>query len=255
MHCNTLITNHYFINFAYYIGGLGIGLPFSLDINGRTLQNSANPNALCSFLSRLAMPELPDHAAKTIADFQQMIEKMERETNSVKSSVNMLCRVYGVDPMYDIAEPGNDGGTKPKSIEFSVRPDEFFSKPLATAVREVLNARKSRDLGPIDPRELFDLLRKGGFAFDQRDETTAFRVMQISISKNTAAFVRLPNEQIGLVEWYGPQKVKARAPAKAAAVTTSETADASTEGNLTTGDQVQANPTQGTPDADLGDAK
>ena len=189
------------------------------------------------------MAELPDHAVKTVADFQSMIEKMERETNHVKNSVNMLCRVYGVEPMYEVSETNGESGTKAKSIELKLRPDEFFGKPLATAVREVLNSRKASALGPIDPRELFEVLQKGGFAFDQRDDSIAFRVMQISISKNTAAFVRLPNEQIGLVEWYpAAQRSKARAAKQNPSAGTVVAADAGGVGAVSTSGEAQIVP-------------
>lgn len=149
------------------------------------------------------MAELPEHAVKTIQDFQEKLAELEREGNKFKTSINMLCSMYGVEPLYSLEDAATgDGSGTAKSVTLSFRPDEFFGKPLATCVRDILTARKDRDLGPADPRDIFETLKKGGFNFEARDDESAFRGMQISIGKNTAAFVRLPNEQIGLVEWY-----------------------------------------------------
>ena len=82
----------------------------------------------------------------------------------------------------------------------SILPDQFYNKPLATAVREVLEMRKRR---PATSQEIHAALKTGGFAFESRDDENAMRGMAVSISKNTALFARLPNGLIGLNEWYG----------------------------------------------------
>lgn len=150
--------------------------------------------------------ELPDHAIKTIEDFESKLGDLERQMNALKTSVNMLCEMYGTPPKYEIAQFSGAGAQGGGAKTLTFRPDEFFNKPLATCVREILMARKLKDLGPADPQELFQALRSGGFAFESRDEDVAFRGMQISISKNTERFNRLPNGQIGLAEWYPASK-------------------------------------------------
>lgn len=147
------------------------------------------------------MSDIPEHASKTIADLQEKIVEYERLTNKVKLSVNALCALYDAEPIYALDDMiSSTSMARMPGLTF--RPDEFFGKPFSTCVREILNARKARDLGPADPKEVFEALRSGGFAFDAKDDESAFRGMQISISKNTAVFVRLPSGQIGLEEWY-----------------------------------------------------
>lgn len=165
------------------------------------------------------MSDLPDYAVRTLADLQAKVAESEAQTNKLKELVNTFCTSYGVVPPYDLAQTASVAQGPKMGAPISFRPDEFYGKPLATCVREILNARKARDLGPADPREVFDALRKGGFDFEARDDETAFRAMQISISKNTAAFVRLPSGQIGLEEWYDRPRRRATPRAAAGGVT------------------------------------
>lgn len=152
---------------------------------------------------------LPQHAQLTLDDFKDRIAAHEREITAWKRSANMICAAYGVDPVYsddDIdASNGNQVSRKPV-----FKADAFYGKPLATCIREVLEAGKSAGGdGPMDSADIYGALRAGGYVFDSKDDDAAMRGMLISIGKNTATFVRLPNDQISLAEWYaGPRKSK-----------------------------------------------
>lgn len=143
---------------------------------------------------------IPDHAQKTIEDLKAKIAEIEATTAPLRASINAVLAAYGQPPEYDDHHQHSHKHSKPKTLSF--RPDEFYGKPLATCVREVLQSRKLFGLGPAPSREIFDSLRTGGFLFDSSNEDTAFRSMQISIGKNTPTFVKLPSGLIGLVEWY-----------------------------------------------------
>jgi hypothetical protein len=145
------------------------------------------------------MSQLPEHAKLLIADIQQKIADIEREANKYRETVNLVCATYGHEPMYDLVDV--EAASKPGAT-MSVQPDQFFGKPFSTCVREILTERKTRGMGPADPKEIFEMLRAGGFAFDAKSDDVAFRSMMISIGKNTSVFVKLPGGHIGLEEWY-----------------------------------------------------
>src|SRR6266436_3567472 len=89
----------------------------------------------------------------------------------------------------------------------AVRSDQFFGRPMATVVREILE-RRTQKLGAIPLNDLFELMKAGGFQFENKDEAIAKRSVTITIGKNPA-FVRVPNSgHIGLAECYPGAKEK-----------------------------------------------
>lgn len=154
------------------------------------------------------MTSLPEHAARTVEDFQRKIAELEEQSRTLKTSINLLCSMYGAALLYEPGEIDGAGDTRQdrRLAALSFRPDEFFNRPLAACVKEILEARKAREMGPATAETIFASLKEGGYAFESRDDDTAFRGMQISISKNTAAFNRLPNGMIGLAEWYSQKR-------------------------------------------------
>ncbi|WP_304305692.1 hypothetical protein [Pseudacidovorax intermedius] len=158
------------------------------------------------------MTSLPEHAARTVEDFQRKIAELEEQSRTLKTSINLLCSMYGAALLYEPGEINGAGDTRQdrRPAALSFRPDEFFNRPLAACVKEILEARKAREMGPATAETIFASLKEGGYAFESRDDETAFRGMQISISKNTAAFNRLPNGMIGLAEWYSQKRTLIR---------------------------------------------
>jgi hypothetical protein len=56
--------------------------------------------------------------------------------------------------------------------------------------------------------DLYAAMLKGGFKFEAKSDVTAKRALAVALSKNTA-FTKLPNDDIGLSEWYAlPGKKK-----------------------------------------------
>ncbi|HEY1170188.1 MAG TPA: hypothetical protein VGH19_02355 [Verrucomicrobiae bacterium] len=147
---------------------------------------------------------MDESTQKTVARIQDLIANLESQVVQKKKLVNQLYEMEGESPLYaDIAEPSTfSSGSQ------SIRPDQFFGRPLATVVREILESRRTRNVGAISLNELFDTLKTGGFAFDNKDETIAKRNLAITISKNPV-FLKVPNNgHIGLAEWYPAAKKK-----------------------------------------------
>ncbi len=93
----------------------------------------------------------------------------------------------------------------------TIRADQFFGRPLATVVREILTPRAQNQQGAMPLDELFAVMTKGGFDLEGKDETAKKRTLAITIGKNPA-FLRVPNSgDVGLADWY-PNVKKERKP-------------------------------------------
>jgi hypothetical protein len=144
-----------------------------------------------------------EHVTKTIELVQGQIHDLENELAQKKRTVNDLCALIGQPPVYADATPGPSGMIK-------VRSDEFYGKRLATVVRSILERRASANLGAASLDDIFDTMQRGGFAFASSSDANSKRALAISLVKNTVTFIRLPNGDFGLVEWY-PDVPKPRA--------------------------------------------
>ncbi|HXL74083.1 MAG TPA: hypothetical protein VN963_10725 [bacterium] len=139
---------------------------------------------------------MDESTQKTIDKIQDQILNLENQITTKKKLVNQLCEVDGDAPLYPDTESASG------VMSSTIRPDHFFGRPLATVVKEILEARKSRNQGAISLNDLFEILKSGGFQFDTRDEVGAKRGVAITIGKNPA-FLKVPNNgYIGLAEWY-----------------------------------------------------
>lgn len=138
---------------------------------------------------------------------QSKLQEKLDEAAALKMAINTLCGVIGVPPMYSDVEAEKTGG----GLAGPLRPDIYYGKQLATAVKEYLEYVKQA----ARPEDIVSALEQGGFDFAAVDWAPANRQrnLSISLSKNTAAFRRLPNGMFGLNSWYEPivkRKVKKR---------------------------------------------
>lgn len=138
---------------------------------------------------------MSEHVEKTIAEYRALIEAQESLLRDKKRVVNDLCEMAGLPKTYA------DVDLQPKATTGGFRSDQFYGKPLASSVRQILEARFASNLGPATIYEIFDVLKAGGYAGEGTDEVMR-RGVSISIAKNTAMFHRLPNDKIGLLSWY-----------------------------------------------------
>src|SRR5262249_11168599 len=138
---------------------------------------------------------MSQHFHETIAALQAQITEEERRLNDRKRAVNILCDSSGVPRLYpdDQMQSGVTAG---------IRSDEFYGRPLATVVREILQKRRAASLGAASVPEIFDAMVAGGYEFNTKNEENSKRGLYISLGKNTTTFHRLPNGRYGLLEWY-----------------------------------------------------
>jgi len=83
--------------------------------------------------------------------------------------------------------------------------NSFYGRGLSTCIREYLASRKNAGLvkeASLD--DIFNALQEGGFDFltIAADKKDAKRAVAINIGKNTATFLKLPSNDVGLLEWY-----------------------------------------------------
>jgi hypothetical protein len=132
---------------------------------------------------------------KAIEEMQAKLQAKLNEAAELKKAINTLCGIMDTPPMYADVEAGSASGAIGPT-----RPDIYYGKPLATAVKEYLEYRKQA----VKPDDILSALVQGGFDFDAIDWTEKGRLrnLAISLSKNTVTFRKLPNGMIGLEAWY-----------------------------------------------------
>jgi hypothetical protein len=115
-----------------------------------------------------------------------------REIAETKRMINGLRRRMGEEPLY--ADVEHEETTGP------IRKDMYYGKPLSTAARMFLERRKTA----CTPEEIMKGMEAGGFDFKAMNwkEADRLRVFAITLGKNSQIFHRLPNDTIGLLEWY-----------------------------------------------------
>lgn len=136
-----------------------------------------------------------DHIDKTINELKQKVVEKEQELIEAKKTVNSLCTMVGKQPLYVIEDVSNDVAT------VELRGDEYYGRPLATVLTNILVNRKIRGSGPAAVKELHSQMVSGGYQFDAKSDTNAMRGLRISMAKNKK-FHKLPNGKWGLKEWY-----------------------------------------------------
>jgi hypothetical protein len=134
-----------------------------------------------------------EHIERTLEMVVTQIADLERQIGEKKKIANGLCQLMGRDALYLDSGPNNHGGP--------LRPDEFYGRPLATVVQQVLERRRLSGLGAATVPEIYETLVQGGFHFNTKNAENAKRNLYQSLGKNMK-FHRLPNGSYGLSEWY-----------------------------------------------------
>ncbi|MFN3167264.1 MAG: hypothetical protein ACE37H_09405 [Phycisphaeraceae bacterium] len=131
-----------------------------------------------------------------IAELQDQLRALEDEAGQLKTTINLLCKRVGRDPIYADIEgsSGPDLG--------SIRADTFYGQATNTAARMYLEMRKNAGLGPATVREIFDAMVAGGYESTAKNEENAMRSLRIALSKSSHTFHRLPGGEYGLLAWY-----------------------------------------------------
>ncbi len=136
-----------------------------------------------------------DHVKKTIDDLEVDLRTKEEAVRSVKLMINQLCKLAGVPERHVVEGAGSAPAVT------SIRPDQFYGRPLATVVREYLEMRRAANLGPVKIPELFDALKSGGYLFETKNDEVGKVSLRNAVAKNPV-FHKLPNHAYGLSAWY-----------------------------------------------------
>lgn len=138
------------------------------------------------------------------AEYKETIKKLYEELDTIskhaaelKKTINMLSKLSGETPPFTEVDPEliNQGIT-------NLRADQFFGKPLATAIKEYLRMKGYA----ATAEEIFEALKKGGFEFSWKP-TFQLKNLAISLSKNRNDFVYVKsNNSYGLWEFYPDKK-------------------------------------------------
>ncbi len=123
------------------------------------------------------------------------LREQEAQVTKTKTAINALCEVAGQPIMFPDVGAASGAST-------AFRSDQFYGQPLSSVVRDILNARKSQNLGAASVNEIYDAMTAGGYKFETPSVENAKRSLRISLTKNSATFHKLPNGEYGLREWY-----------------------------------------------------
>lgn len=146
-----------------------------------------------------------ENVDKIIDEVKNKVAEKEKEFKRAKKTANDVCRMFGKPPLYVIDEQSST------VLAGQLRGDEYYGRPLATVITNILEARKIQGIGPATVKEIYDQMTAGGYKFDAKDANNAMRGMRISMAKNPK-FHKLPNGKWGLVEWYPKIKESKESP-------------------------------------------
>lgn len=152
---------------------------------------------------------MADELSGAVQQLQSKLDDQLRAATDTKKAINLLLKMMGQPPRF--TDTDEDAGS---SI---VRADQFYGKPLATAVQEYLEMRKQG--GAVQPDEILKGLEAGGFDFEVAGwrEADRLRNLSISLAKNNVKFHRLKNGSFGLKSWYDQDFLKKAAKQKQSA--------------------------------------
>jgi len=161
----------------------------------------------------------------------EKIAAYEAEVTRLKIFVNEADKLNGLEPRFGDLSTATAVGpiAAARGGQKRWQAGEFFNKPLSTVVRQILLARAETAGGPAPASvdDIHDALTQGTFNFETSGVEAQKNSIRISLGKNSAAFVRLPNTDLfGLVEWYGKKPGK---PGRKSSAEGEQTADTSGE--------------------------
>ncbi len=130
--------------------------------------------------------------SEALRALEEKLEAKVREVADLKRTINMFLQDAGEAPRF--------GEVVAEEIGSAVRPDQYYGKPLTTAVTEMLELKKQAR----SPHEIIEALTLGGFDFEAQGwgEHGRPRILAIALAKVPDKFHRLPNGTYGLCSWY-----------------------------------------------------
>lgn len=162
---------------------------------------------------------MTDHVLQTIDMLVSDVTTKQKEIAELQRTINYLCTKAGIATKYEQIETP---GAAANSASLTIAPDEYHGKPLNRAVTDYMNrrAKSMPNAKTASAEEIYDVLIRGGYTFEQRSKDEQMHSLKTSLGKSTHTFRKLPNGTYGLVEWYGENEPKQRRPRKAGATGT-----------------------------------
>jgi hypothetical protein len=151
---------------------------------------------------------MSDHIQKTLDQALEELRKHESAAHGTKVFINQLCVFGQREPMFP--DLGDAASTRAGSGRVTIKRNAYYGKPLASCVRDYLEARKSAGIDEASLDEIMSALKEGSYDLEtiSKDEDGQKRGVAISLAKNTSTFHRLPNDDFGLTVWYPAIKAK-----------------------------------------------
>lgn len=152
---------------------------------------------------------MTDHLLQTIDMLVADVATKQQEIAELQRTVNYLCTKAGIATKYEQIETP---GAAANSASLTIAPDEYHGKPLNRAVTDYMNRRAKAmpNAKTASAEEIYDVLIRGGYTFEQRSKDEQMHSLKTSLGKSTHTFRKLPNGTYGLVEWYGETEPKQR---------------------------------------------
>lgn len=132
-------------------------------------------------------------------------DELVRKGNGLLATINVLRERAGMPPRPPGVGASADAAGS-SGVITEIKPDTFYGKKMQTAVREYLEMRKAKGMGPAKPREIYDAITAGGFQFDTTVVENALVGLRALLRKRTNFFHKLPNGTYGLTIWYPDAK-------------------------------------------------
>lgn len=155
----------------------------------------------------------------TLKALEQLAD-LQAQAARLRAFVNQADQLNGRPPRFpdvaaDLTSTTAFGAPKRPSPTWA--PGTFFNKPFQAAVKQILLDRfehqGSEKPAPASVDEIHEALAQGSFDFRTSGVDSQKQSIQISLGKNSATFVRLPNTDLfGLVDWYGKKLGRPRRP-------------------------------------------
>lgn len=134
---------------------------------------------------------MADKLSGAIEELEAQLAEQLQEVASTKKLINSLLKRMGQEARYTDVSVEHRG---------AMRADEYYGKPLSTAVQMYLERRHQA----VSPDDILQGLEQGGFNFKALNwsEVARMRNLVISLVKSSKTFHRLPNGSFGLTAWY-----------------------------------------------------
>lgn len=137
-----------------------------------------------------------------IAELERQLEEIDQKGNDLRGTINNLCHAAGLPLRYP--DLNLAGSANPRITQ--IKDDTFYGMKQTAAMREYLVMRKTQNLGPAKPRDIFEALKSGGYQFESKDDEVALVGMRALLRTQPNVFHKLPQGTYGLTAWYPDAK-------------------------------------------------